>query len=202
MDHANQNTFTNAAKSTAAAVFLILVTTAIYLYLTSPGDLDPPAAKPAPSPESLGIVTALNNTTQPPFAQWDVSVHWKDIDSFHQHLEVAATQQGWFAYMQHRENLGSAAVIIMPADELHMLGRPEGGPRRMDNRPKHPASQAKAALKPQPGQGRPQHQPRWPPHLHHLGGRRHNVHPGDHLLPLPSGQPLRESVGPTAPGQA
>ena len=128
MEQTDRNAFANAAKSTTAALLLVLVTAAIYFYLTSPGDLAPPPAQPAPSPEHLGSVTALTNTAQPPFAQWDVSVHWKDIDSFHQHLAAAATQQGWFAYKQHRESPGSAAVIIMPADELPMLAALEADP--------------------------------------------------------------------------
>ena len=128
MNQDNRSTLIKAGRTAAVAFLLTIVTTAIYIYLTSPGDLGPPEHKPVPSPENLSTVTELIRSDQPPLAQWEVSIPWKDIDNFHHHLEIGANQQGWFAYRQHREEPGSAAVIIIPAAELHMLDALEADP--------------------------------------------------------------------------
>ena len=128
MTPTSPNPFAAAAKSAAAAILFTLLTAAVYIHVTGPGDLSPPPPKPAPSPEGLGIVMDLTHTGFPPIVQREISIPRQDVKHFHQHLEAAAMQQGWFAYEQPREGLGSAAIIIMPADELHMLDDIEPDP--------------------------------------------------------------------------
>ena len=87
------------------------------LQLTKPPDLEPPAAQIPPSPENLDAVLALGHSGQQAFIRKSIKVPSNNTETFKKHLEIAALQQGWFAYTQSPGVKG----LIMPAEELPML---------------------------------------------------------------------------------
>ena len=107
-------------------IFLLGAAASIYR-LQAPSNLPPPTRTIAPSTQDLGAILTLSDTNRPALIERNLRMPWRDIPNFHRHLEVAALQQGWYAYpldIPHSDD----ANIIMPAEELPALDALEADP--------------------------------------------------------------------------
>ena len=117
--------------------------------LQAPGNLPPPTRTIAPSTQDLGTILSLSDTNRPALIERNIRMPWRDIPNFHRHLEVAALQQGWYAYPLDTPHAGDAN-IIMPAEELPALDALEADPTAwVTNRTQNP-TEARGPLQPQP----------------------------------------------------